>query len=425
MGDGRVSNTYKWWMPFDDIMVQTEVAVVGGGPAGATAARFLALAGRDVVILEAEPAPRDKVCGGGLRPSVIGQIPHVEALKDRFLEATSTKGVLSTPGGPELSYTSPAGEPPVMYQARRSGLDRVLLEDAVEAGSELLEGSPVVSAHGGEKGWRLRLGDGTEIKAKGVIGAGGAKCPLGRRMRTAARGSPAFPRDRLAVAWAREFLVGEDFVEEAYGPERMLRIDLREGGLTGYAWTFPKREHINVGFGALVGDLADVDGRAMSEAYAKRLTGMGLLPEDPSGGTWMAAPIPTGGPEGPVSRPGVLAVGDCTGLISPLSGDGIYYAIRSGQMAASTMDGALDKGDLTAKAMAAYGRDFKRTFRREMDILTKVAKKMRADPVEMLRRAEADPSLQSLVVQLFQGEGNIRSIALKVYGRSLLAGLRK
>jgi geranylgeranyl reductase family protein len=406
-------------------MISIEVVVVGGGPAGATAARSLAKSGRDVVILEAEPAPRDKVCGGGLRPSVLNQLPHVEALKDRFLEATTTRGIMSTPGGPEISYTSPDGEPPVAYQVRRSVFDEVLLEDAVDAGSELMEGSPVVSAHGSEKGWRLRLQDGTEIKAKGVIGAGGAKCPLGRRMRAAAGGTPAFPPERLAVAWAREFLVGEDFIEEAYGPERMIRIDLREGDLTGYAWTFPKREHVNVGFGALVGDLADVDGRALSEAYARRLIKMGLLPEDPSGGTWRAAPIPTGGPEGPVSRPGVLAVGDCTGLISPLSGDGIYYAIRSGQMAASTMDGALEKGDLSAKAMAVYGREFKRTFNREMDILTKVAKKMRMDPHEMLRRADADPSLQRLVVQLFQGEGNIRTIALKVYGKSLLAGLRK
>ncbi|MCK5252619.1 MAG: FAD-dependent monooxygenase, partial [Thermoplasmata archaeon] len=54
-------------------MIRIEVAVVGGGPAGATAGRFLARSGRDVVILEAESAPRDKVCGGGLRPSVISQ----------------------------------------------------------------------------------------------------------------------------------------------------------------------------------------------------------------------------------------------------------------------------------------------------------------------------------------------------------------
>jgi len=316
-------------------------------------------------------------------------LPDLAALKDRFLEATSTKGVMATPGGPEISYTSPDGKPPVMYQARRSVFDRVLLEDAEDAGAELMEGSPVVNAYGGEKGWRLRLGDGTEILAKGVIGAGGAKCPLGRRMRAAARGTPSFPPERLAVAWAREFEVGEEFVEEAYGAERMVRIDLREGDLTGYAWLFPKAEHVNVGFGALVGDLAGVDGRAMSEAYARRLTKIGLLPED------------------------------------PLSGDGIYYAIRSGEMAASTMDGALEKGDLSARSMAAYGRNFKRTFNREMDILTKVARKMRTDPKEMLRRAGADPSLQPLVVELFQGEGNIRTIALKVYGRSLLAGLRK
>ncbi len=406
-------------------MLKCEVAVVGGGPAGSTAARSLAKSGRDVLLLEAESRPRDKVCGGGLRPSVLAAFPHVEALKDRFLEATSTKGVMSTPGGPDISYTSPKGEPPVMYQTRRSVFDQVLLDDAVDAGTELREGSPVVSAYGSEKGWRLRLEDATEVHAKGVIGAGGARCPLGRRVRAAARGSPAFPKDRLAVAWAREYRAGEDFVEEAYGPERMVRIDLREGGLRGYGWVFPKREHVNVGFGALVDDLAPVDGRLMSERYAEKLTAMGLLPEDPVGGAWKAAPIPMGGPEGPVSRPGVLSVGDCAGLVSPLSGDGIYYALRSGEMAAKVMNGALAQGDLSAESMAAYGYDFKREFGKEMSILTTAANRLRSDPVEMLRRVERDPSLQALVVRMFHGEGNLRSTALKVYGKAILAGLRK
>jgi geranylgeranyl reductase family protein len=402
-----------------------EVAVVGGGPAGSTAARGLAKAGRDVLLVEAEQGPRDKVCGGGLRPSVLTAFPHVWALRERLLEGVTTRGVMSTPGGPEISHTSAEGDLPVMYQTRRSVFDRVLLDDAVDTGVQLLEGSPVVSAYGSDRGWRLRLGDGTEIKAGGVIGAGGARCPLGRRVRAAARGTPSFPKERLAVAWAREFRVGEGFVEEAYGPELTVRIDLREGDLTGYAWAFPKREHVNVGFGALVGDLAHVDGRTMSERYAERLTSLGLLPEHPVGGAWKAAPIPMGGPEGPVSRPGVLSVGDCAGLVSPLSGDGVYYALRSGEMAAEAMDAALARGDLSAESMAVYGRDFKREFAAEMSILSKVARRLRADPIEMLRRADRDPSLQALVVQLFQGEGNLRSKALRVYGKAVLASLRK
>jgi flavin-dependent dehydrogenase len=303
--------------------------------------------------------------------------------------------------------------------------DRVLLDDAVDAGTQVHEGAKVVRAAGGQKGWTLRTKDGTQVKCRGVIGAGGAKCPLGRRLWFVARESAAFPTERLAVAWSREFHVGEDFVRQAYGPGFMTRVDLREGDVTGYAWAFPKREHVNVGFGALVEDLHDGVGKYKAMAYANRLVEMGLLPEGPSGGSWRAAPIPMGGPEGPVSRPGVLAIGDCAGLVSPLSGDGIYYALRSGELAAEVMDGALGTGELTAEAMAVYGQAFKREFTKEMSVLTKVAKKLRTDPVEMLRRAEADPDIPPLVVQMFSGEGDIRMTALRLYGRSILAGLRR
>ena len=139
----------------------------------------------------------------------------------------------------------------------------------------------------------------------------------------------------------------------------------------------------------------------------------------------MAAPIPMGGPPGPVTRPGALSLGDCAGLVSPLSGDGIYYAIESGRLAAEVLGGALEAGDLGAERLAAYGRAVRNGIGKEMAILTRVATRLRSEPVEMLRRAAADPSIPPLVVRMFQGEGNLRMTALKVYGRSLIAGLRK
>jgi flavin-dependent dehydrogenase len=312
-----------------------------------------------------------------------------------------------------------------MYQARRSVFDRVLLDDAVAQGARLEEGARVISAAGSDRGWRLSLEDGREVEARGLIGAGGAKCPMGRRLRAASRGTPTFPKERLAVAWAREFPVGEGFVEEAYGPERTVRIDLREGGVTGYAWVFPKRAHVNVGFWALVGELAGGKGIDLAWQYVDRLVGMGLLPKHPIGGTWQAAPIPMGGPSGPLSRPGVLSVGDCASLISPLSGDGIYYAMESGRLAAEVMDAAVGRDDLSAESLSRYGSMVKRSIVRELNILSKVAVPMRTKPIETLQLAARKPSIPPLVVQLFQGEGNLRTTAIKLYGKAILGGFRK
>jgi len=405
-------------------MLRCDVAIVGAGPAGSTAARFLAAAGVDTLLLERDRLPRDKPCGGGLRPGVVRRIDHIKRLAGRFVEAISNEAVISTPGGPFVTHRVPEGALPIMFQMRRSVFDQVLVEDAVAQGARLEEGARVTRAAGGERGWKLGLEDGREVRAKAVIGAGGANCPISKRMRVAGGAPRCFPRDRLAVCWTREYEVGERFVEDAYGDSRCIHMTLRHADVTGYAWAFPKREHVNVGFGALIVDLRGEDGHKLAESYVGQLVKRGLLPQSPGGGRWQAAPIPMGGPAGPVVRPGALAIGDAAGFVSPLAGDGIYYAIESGRMAAEVMQRALGKGDMTPEFLHDYHRAWKRAWGGELETLWKVATKLSKDPRTVLERAESDPKMAPIVLKLFQGEGDVSRNAIALYGRNALAALR-
>jgi flavin-dependent dehydrogenase len=131
-----------------------------------------------------------------------------------------------------------------------------------------------------------------------------------------------------------------------------------------------------------------------------------------------------GGPAGPVVRPAALAVGDAAGFVSPLAGDGLYYAIESGRMATDVMHDALLRGDMRPEFLHAYHKAWKRAWGDELEILWKVATKLSKDPATVLERAAGDPKMPPLVLKLFQGEGDLRRTAIMLYGRSALAALR-
>ena len=314
-----------------------DVAVVGAGPAGAIAARRLALAGRRVLLLERQRVPRDKTCGDGLIPDALAALV-AEGLLAR-VRAVAWEGRRVVVYSPARTAVDVALD--VLTVPRRR-LDALLAGAAVEAGATLACGA-VATVDDGRDGVALRLtGDERPFRARFAIVATGAHARL----------AAAVPPAPSAVA-LRHYLRSRHVVDR-------LVVSFDRAILPGYAWIFPIGDDTyNVGCGVLVGASGARPAalRAMLERFyavfpdARALRAAAIAEDLPRGALLRCAL--DGAPPWRGGR--VVAAGETIGTTFPLTGEGIGTAITTGTLAARAVDAALDADD--ARVLAAYAAD--------------------------------------------------------------------
>jgi geranylgeranyl reductase family protein len=296
-------------------VIRCDALIVGGGPAGSTAARLLRLAGWDVVIADRARFPRDKVCAGWLTPDVF---PLLDLTTDEyratgltFQEITAFR--TSVMGGRTVETHYPHV---VSYAIRRCEFDTYLLR---RSGARTLEDSFVRTVrHDGDR-WIVN----ESIEAPIVIGAGGHFCPVARHVRADAEGEAPI------VAKEAEFPIGSGHTQVSGStPELFFCRDFQ-----GYAWCVRKGDFVNVGIGRR-------DNHNFAE-YVKDFVGFlesrriiaGVSSARWHGHAYLGSGV---GPRR-VIGPGVMLTGDAAGLAYPESGEGIRPAIESGRRAAETL----------------------------------------------------------------------------------------
>ena len=226
-------------------MTRFDVVVEGAGPAGATAAYYLAKQGRSVALVDRAKFPREKACGGGLCVH-IEEFDHIVDNWDDFLESKCTRGIVYGPDGLAVDYTQ---ETPFFYNIRRYTFDNKLVEYAVEAGATLMEGIAVKDFQVEPDKVITELRDGSTLESEVIIGAGGAFDMVARRIR-ADEGLPMKWADEdIATALYFEIEVGREYMDAVYGPERISMAHIKFNGLDGYGWSFSKDTVLNVGIG--------------------------------------------------------------------------------------------------------------------------------------------------------------------------------
>jgi geranylgeranyl reductase family protein len=298
-------------MPFSTAS-QYESIVVGGGPAGSAVAYGLAKKGFSVLLLEKENFPRIKSCGGGVTSKAAQLLPFdFQSVVENTISGIKYSWKLD----PEKERTY--GKP-LIHLVSRDRFDDFLLQKAREAGVVVKTGAGVESIERTADSVIVRTANET-YTARIVIGADGPNGVTAKSLGLKLKCDNGVGLDCQVVPKNYDPGAWKGFVKFYYG-------DIPGG----YGWVFPKKEMLSIGVGGLAGDAKKL------KPYLQRLIdrqNLGLYEIKSLKGHLM--PVRRKG--SPITGDRVLLVGDAAGLVEPFSGEGMYNAILSGQIAAEVI----------------------------------------------------------------------------------------
>jgi geranylgeranyl reductase family protein len=335
-----------------------DVLIIGAGPAGSFAAERLARGGARVALFDGRPAGDAKACGGGVTSKALKAWPFLHEAGGRTVSEVEMYG----PAGGRVRLT--LEEPFVIYSRR--ALDSYLSVRARAAGAEVFEARVSASPErdGGGR-WTVRGGDGESWSGRVLVAADGANSPVAKRL------AGPLSNSEMEVAFGYRTPLGEG--EEA--PTVIAFLP----GWAGYAWAFPRLDHIS--FGIATSQDA-FDHKALDRLLWDFMAGYYVTRGGGTGPLWSAgagaaraeveeglrrvagryaARIPGLAPETLERRraagDGWALLGDAAGFADPVTGEGIYYALRSAELFAEAF---------LAGEPAAYEESWRADFGREL-----------------------------------------------------------
>ena len=339
-----------------------DVVIVGAGPAGAAAAFFLATAGLDVLLLEKTRFPREKVCGDGLTPRAVKALTGMGvpiAESDGWLR---NKGLRIIGGGGRIEVPWPdlSSYPGFGLVRTRLDFDEILARHAEKAGARLAEGVSVTGPLLDDRTGRV-IGVTARRSASSAAGAGRAQASDHDQQERIFRGRVVIAADgnssRLSVAMGlrrRDDRPIGVAVRTYYANPRHhddyleAWLDLWDGNtlLPGYGWIFGMGDGTsNVGLGLLNTSAAfqQIDYRALLRRWLAAMPAEWGLTEENRTKPIHGAALPMGFNRTPLYTSGLLLAGDAGGMVNPFNGEGIGYALESGEIAARTVIQALGR----------------------------------------------------------------------------------
>jgi geranylgeranyl reductase family protein len=335
---------------------EADVIVVGAGPAGSTTAFYLARSGLDVLLLEKARFPREKVCGDGLTPRAVKALVAMGVPTDERDGWIQNRGLRIIGGGARLELPWPelTSYPGYGLVRSRLGFDETLARSAQKAGARLIEGMTVTGPVLDDQAGRMTgviaretaagAEDGAQrsYRARVVIAADGNSSRLSVAMGLRKR------EDRPLGVAVRTYYTSprhdDDYLESW--------LELWDDGrlLPGYGWIFGAGDGTsNVGLGLLNTSAAfqHTDYRGLLKRWLAGMPAEWGLCEENRTEPIRGAALPMGFNRTPHYTRGLLLAGDAGGMVNPFNGEGIAYAMESGEIAARVVTQALSRPSWT------------------------------------------------------------------------------
>lgn len=388
-----------------EIAGRSRVLVIGAGPAGCAAGLALRARGVEVCVVDRARFPRDKTCGDALSNRACALLASLGIEPAALVEGQGVvrRGVVRFPDGTRLArrYDAPGRIVP------RRKLDAALHDALAGSGVRLFDATSVASLERTSAGAFVASGPRFRWEADTVIAADG---PGSVAWRASGRG---YPRGRALGLPATQYLEGVRPSADDDAAVHWLEADLP----CGYGWAFPAvdgRTNVGVWVRADAHDPRRAPLRMLLERFLAR------HPERFAGARAVSPvrvwPLPLAPAPWPRAEPGLLFVGDAAALADPLSGEGIWQALRSGQLAAEAV--AAEAGDEAGRRAAAeaYLRACVREFGREAALRSRAQDALRA----AVERGWYRFGPVRAALDLFYGHGLLDR--MKVVGRRLDGG---
>jgi len=388
-----------------------DVVVVGAGPAGATAAKFLVEKGEKVLLIDKSMFPRDKPCGGGLSVRTLKRFNYIS--KDLIASYSFSGRIHSS----SLKYQVQLHkDEPIAAFVLRKDFDDGLLRLAIEKGTIFMDGKTATDISLLPDKVKIKLNNGEYVESKLVIGADGIWSTI------AQKSGLGHHYQHTGRCLFQEFPLASSLLDEYFTEKRIFHFHLRFMGIIGYGWVFPKKDSVNIGIGEIKPSASLPTNRPslkeFYENYIRLLKESKIIPPTINRGKIQGGILPLT-PLKKTFTDRVVLCGDAAGLMNPLTGDGIDYAMTSGKIAAEVCTEALEAGDTSAAFLSKYQRLWKNDFGKEIKLCLLILKGLleKNSGEKYVRLVSRDTQIADMVLTLLNNQGRLQEIQWKLAKR--------
>ena len=391
-----------------------DAAIVGAGPAGSTAAKFLTEKGYRVLLIDKEKFPRDKPCAGGLTFKVLSRFPYVE--KENLIENYTYGGIAYSPS---LKYKLIVGkEEPISAMVLRKKFDYGLVKIAIASGTTFIDRKRVENIKIFKDKARIYLNDNTFFESQVVIGTDGIWSTIAKKT-----GLSEKCKD-FGMCVFHEYPIASKSIDRCIGEKRSCHIHLGVEDIFGYGWVFPKKNHINIGICELnpktIRSKYKTNLKEVYRNYFDLLKKNNILPNDVKIGRLKGGALPLF-PLKKTFSDRVILCGDAGGFINPVSGEGIYYAMSSGKIAAQVIIKALDNGKTDERFLSEYQKIWKNDFGKDIKTFLISSKKKLKVNEKFIKIISNDEKIADMILGILYGSHSIHKIKWKLISRFFYA----